>query len=75
MCLKKNILSTNESKSSLVYVIRFKKSTLNIDAVPVEFCTDLLISFLYIIACSETFLCTQPWIYSQILLCPLNFRI
>lgn len=71
-------------KSSLVNVTRFKNLTLIIDAVPVEFCKKKkqkkiekkkLISFLYIIACSETFLCTQPWIYSQILLCPLHFRI
>lgn len=70
---EKTIFSTNES--SLVYVIQFKKLTLNIDAVPVGLCKGLLSSFLYIIACSETFLCTQPWIYSQILLCPLHFRI
>lgn len=54
-------------------LFRFNILTQNIVTVPVESCW-FFFALLYIIACSETFLCTQVWIYSQILLCPLHFR-
>lgn len=79
--VKKNYRAAFKKHPQLIIRVQFslqswqrKVECKSISAVPVELCKKLLSSFLYIIACSGTFLCTQPWIYSQILLCPLHFR-